>query len=79
MIERNVKEGDIVKMNPFQLDDARRLNCEFFEGERVVTRITASGSARVEVLPRSEMARIAWSNFWKRRNLLIKGVDYDVE
>jgi hypothetical protein len=61
--------GATVKMNPFRLKDAENRSCQLFQGERVVQRIDEDTNGVI--------IKVQGSNQWRRKNLLIKGVDYE--
>jgi hypothetical protein len=59
--------GQIVKMNPFMVDEAiRQYSVRKFHGERKVAKVYQS----------CRVGLIEGSNNWKRDHLLVKGVDY---
>lgn len=59
--------GDVVKMNPFEFNEhgKPKLSAIPFKDESIIYEVNEHGSGRVKR-----------SNWWKRRNLFVKGVDY---
>lgn len=68
-MSKELQVGQIVKANPFRRDDAIKLDCILFDGEREVESIF-----RASV---KDACKVIGSNNWLRENLLIKGIDYD--
>jgi hypothetical protein len=59
--------GTIVKMNPFTVQRAiHEYSSDPFEGERAV----------IQARPEDADVHVKDSNYWRRQDLLVKGVDY---
>jgi hypothetical protein len=65
--ERVFEIGTLVKVSPFHnRDESKDYGSEMFNDERRVKSLGTSGDVRIERL-----------NWWEKKHLLIKGVDYD--
>jgi hypothetical protein len=67
MNEEEIIYGQVVKVNPFTIDEAVKVdNSTPFEGESEITQVVSRN-----------IVRVRRSNNWRRKYLLFKGVDYD--